>query len=325
MALRLLDPGRVFKDAAGNILSGGTVTFYTTGTTTLLATYSDISQATQNANPITIDSDGRLPVEVFGSGTYSIRVADSNGTTIWTENDIAPAGEALYHTDGTEKVLATSTGGRVDGTVFDVNNSGATTAANARARNSVGGIAMQVDSTLAGGRIAQTDSTGANEDAWITMVRDDGVTLYHNNTAKLATGTNGIDVTGTVIEVDSAADSDTILRAINTIGGIVCYVQATTGTGIIRQTDSSGVVEDTWIAMTRDGAVTLYNNNTARLATNTSGITLNGAITWTSGTGSPEGVVTAGVGSLYSRTDGGAGTTLYVKESGVGNTGWAGV
>ena len=44
--------------------------------------------------------------------------------------------------------------------------------------------------------------------------------------------------------------------------------------------------------------------------------------TWTNGTGSPEGVVTAPVGSLYSRTDGGAGTTLYVKESGTGNTGW---
>ena len=41
-----------------------------------------------------------------------------------------------------------------------------------------------------------------------------------------------------------------------------------------------------------------------------------------SGTGSPETVVTAGVGSLYLRTDGGANTTLYVKESGAGNTGW---
>lgn len=41
-----------------------------------------------------------------------------------------------------------------------------------------------------------------------------------------------------------------------------------------------------------------------------------------SGTGSPAGVVTAPVGSIFLRTDGGAGTTLYVKESGTGNTGW---
>jgi hypothetical protein len=46
------------------------------------------------------------------------------------------------------------------------------------------------------------------------------------------------------------------------------------------------------------------------------------AVFWTSGVGSPEGVISAGVGSLWTRTDGGAGTTLYIKETGSGNTGW---
>lgn len=41
-----------------------------------------------------------------------------------------------------------------------------------------------------------------------------------------------------------------------------------------------------------------------------------------SGTGSPEGVVTGVVGSIFTRTDGGSGTALYIKESGTGNTGW---
>jgi len=45
-------------------------------------------------------------------------------------------------------------------------------------------------------------------------------------------------------------------------------------------------------------------------------------VNWSSGSGSPEGVITAPIGSLYTRTDGGASTTLYVKESGTGNTGW---
>lgn len=40
------------------------------------------------------------------------------------------------------------------------------------------------------------------------------------------------------------------------------------------------------------------------------------------GVGSPESYVAAPVGTLYVRSDGGAGTTLYVKESGTGNTGW---
>lgn len=38
--------------------------------------------------------------------------------------------------------------------------------------------------------------------------------------------------------------------------------------------------------------------------------------------GSPEESYAAPVGSLYLRTDGGEDTTLYVKESGTGNTGW---
>lgn len=42
-----------------------------------------------------------------------------------------------------------------------------------------------------------------------------------------------------------------------------------------------------------------------------------------SGTGTPEGVVTAPIGAMFLRLDGGAGTTLYMKESGTGNTGWS--
>jgi hypothetical protein len=40
------------------------------------------------------------------------------------------------------------------------------------------------------------------------------------------------------------------------------------------------------------------------------------------GTGSPEGVVTATRGAMFQRTDGGAGTCFYVKESDTTNTGW---
>lgn len=40
------------------------------------------------------------------------------------------------------------------------------------------------------------------------------------------------------------------------------------------------------------------------------------------GDDSPEGVLTAPVGSIAQRRNGGAATTLYVKESGTGNTGW---
>lgn len=41
-----------------------------------------------------------------------------------------------------------------------------------------------------------------------------------------------------------------------------------------------------------------------------------------SGTGSPEGVVAGNVGDLFLRRDGSTSTTLYVKTSGTGLTGW---
>jgi hypothetical protein len=41
-----------------------------------------------------------------------------------------------------------------------------------------------------------------------------------------------------------------------------------------------------------------------------------------SGKGSPLNVVTANIGTMYLRSDGGANTTFYVKESGTDATGW---
>lgn len=43
-----------------------------------------------------------------------------------------------------------------------------------------------------------------------------------------------------------------------------------------------------------------------------------------SGSASPNSLVTAGVGSIYLRSGGAAGTSFYVKESGAGDTGWVG-
>lgn len=56
----------------------------------------------------------------------------------------------------------------------------------------------------------------------------------------------------------------------------------------------------------------------------TTGLSVGGDGVIFRGTGTPEGAVTAPVGCMYLRKDGGASTTLYVKESGIGNTGWVG-
>jgi len=61
-------------------------------------------------------------------------------------------------------------------------------------------------------------------------------------------------------------------------------------------------------------------------------LTLNNKLFWNgttvfdlTGSGTPEGSVTASVGSVYRRTNGASGTTLYIKETGSGNTGWTAV
>lgn len=59
------------------------------------------------------------------------------------------------------------------------------------------------------------------------------------------------------------------------------------------------------------------------------GATASAAGTWfpdgpIRGNGTPEAAVTAPVGSTFQRLDGGAGTSMYQKETGTGNTGWVG-
>jgi hypothetical protein len=73
--------------------------------------------------------------------------------------------------------------------------------------------------------------------------------------------------------------------------------------------------------------VTIESQGAERVRVNSTGLILGGSTGPLIATGSatPEGSKTAPVGSLYLRTGGGAGTTLYVKETGTGNTGWRAV
>jgi hypothetical protein len=62
--------------------------------------------------------------------------------------------------------------------------------------------------------------------------------------------------------------------------------------------------------------------NTGAVYDYTPDVELSGGPAILTGLGSPQGNVAARVGALYLRIDGGASSTLYVKESGIGTTGW---
>lgn len=68
---------------------------------------------------------------------------------------------------------------------------------------------------------------------------------------------------------------------------------------------------------TNSNAVVLGNANVTRWQLGNNGPTI------LKGTGTPEGADQGNVGDIFFRTDGGAGTTMYWKETGSGNTGWA--
>lgn len=95
-----------------------------------------------------------------------------------------------------------------------------------------------------------------------------------------------------------------------------------TGDLVIYATNDSAVI----YRLTNAGVVT-YSTIKATSSIESATIFLETPATGTSpkiitGTGSPEGVVAAGIGSLYTNKSGGASTTLYVKTSGSGSTGW---
>lgn len=73
---------------------------------------------------------------------------------------------------------------------------------------------------------------------------------------------------------------------------------------------------------TGSGACVFANSPSFNTQITTPKVVWAGSVYDFAGSGSPEGVVTAAIGSTYRRTDGGAITSFYVKESGSGNTGW---
>ena len=90
----------------------------------------------------------------------------------------------LYY-NGTVRLETTSTGFIGNGTIGGISS---TAASDTRiiADNTAGGIAMQVESTGAGG-IYQLSAAQALEDLWIVMARNGAVELRHNNGDAIAT------------------------------------------------------------------------------------------------------------------------------------------
>lgn len=91
--IRFQDPNPQFFDDDGDVLAGGSLTFYVTGTSTPATTYDDddLDPGDANPNPIDLDADGRPSVDIFldPAVVYRCVLKDANDATIWDKDPIA--------------------------------------------------------------------------------------------------------------------------------------------------------------------------------------------------------------------------------------------
>ncbi len=153
--------------------------------------------------------------------------------------------------------------------------------------------------------------------------------------------TAGALITGANLRSGTGSPEGVVTAPVGTV-----FERTDGGTGTTLYIKETGAGNTGWVAVAASGtgtvtsvSVTTANGVSGSVATATttpaisltlgaitpSSVASSGAVTGTnlrSGTGTPEGAVTAAVGSLFERTDGSTGTTLYIKETGAGNTGW---
>lgn len=92
MATRFVPPTWQEFDSNGDPLSGGKLSFYSSGTLVAKNTYSNAALTVANANPVVADSAGRFGNIFLEAGTYRVILKDSNDVTIWDRDPVEGAG-----------------------------------------------------------------------------------------------------------------------------------------------------------------------------------------------------------------------------------------
>ena len=77
-----------FFDANGNPLAGGKVYTYAAGTTTPIVTYTDSTGATNNTNPIILDSRGEANIWLTPGTNYKFKLTDASEVQVWVVDNI---------------------------------------------------------------------------------------------------------------------------------------------------------------------------------------------------------------------------------------------
>ncbi len=155
-----------------------------------------------------------------------------------------------------------------------------------------------------------------NTNTFMSMINDMLFSYFPVRYGRAANGNQILQVGGDPLP--GSFDADAIFTRTGRSSGVAAFSGSSFASHFL-----FGAGEDTYI---RGGAASsrLFLNDSATLGTVVVGAAgfemTSGGPKILIGTGTPEGVVTAPVGSLFLRTD--AATSLYVKQTGTGNTGW---
>jgi len=202
MAIILGSPRvQYFYPGTSNPLSGGLLYSYTAGTLTAAPTYPTLADAgtgtNANANPTVLDSSGSAMIVLQGATKLILK--DSDGNTVFTEDNVSTADSGEVAVDGATVITLTDVGSAVN--LWNISN--------AASGNGPILAASGTDTNVAG-NISSKGSGQLNLDAGATGKVVIGASSTGNIELKRATVVNvSVSVTGTL----TASSTVTLLNA----------------------------------------------------------------------------------------------------------------
>ncbi|MDQ0620090.1 hypothetical protein QFZ33_004114 [Arthrobacter globiformis] len=257
-----------------------------------------IHQYSSLARAIALDNTGTQPmVEIHNTqnlvlnpgsdGTGDFILLRDHGTAVFRIDK-----DLVFRLGGTKvptflhtaaKALSVQTASGYNGDTMDITKAGTGSGNGLKVNNSGTGIGVYIAQTGAGKALQIDANTASNAGVFTSLIQ-------------------GYDYGPSF---STAADS----------GVTLTVTKNGTGAGAVQQIVNKGTGDSLQL---RDASAQKFTVSAVGGITVINGVSVN----IIAGTGSPEGARSAPVGSVYLRSDGGAATSLYIKETGTGNTGW---
>ena len=285
---------RVNNGTQENVLNGapgGSVQLYYAGAATLATTTSGI-----RVKSPTTDNQARILLINQSDSAQRGLIGYNTGNVLTVRNDMPGAGTRLDALDAVGTTYNDMFIGDPDGAVTLYYAGGIrfqTTSTGVSVSNGSASALLTIKAATTGEGVTeggQINMEGAGTDTYVALdnyfgdlrllvnngsekavqcISNGAVELFHNNTKKFETTSNGALVSGTLLDINTASAASAILQARNTTMGMNFTISTTDVR--FHQTNAAGTVEDIWMRVVRNAEVDLRYNNTSALRTQGSG------------------------------------------------------